>query len=750
MADLAGSNGERQVFNVVGKRNVPGRLSYSIATGMAKFGTDVIVPDMLHAKFLRSPFGRAKIKSVDISQAKALQGVVDIVTWDDPDILAMPELPVPLLIDEADMEDEEVGVVVVAETEEICNQALNLLDVKWEALPHVLDPREGMKPDAPILRPNPQGKGNMSTTNYNQGDVEAGFREADHIVEFDWDLILFCSHLPNPNGGVSWWYKDPLRGDGESLFVEGICPNWGAKQLRAMYSVNFDKLYRNTMFQGGKYCDWGIRRAALITPLLAKRTGRPVRCVNIRQNDYDIASPQRYMHVKVGFKDDGTVTAVEDTHIADVGVRGSSFFMAMDVGLNPYYTTKCLNLKSVCHSVYTNTGRMYTSGQMTPFNWDGLTIAEQRIAEKLGMDPVEVALKNIHGPASQTDKSVPRSFQMCIDKGREAMNWKWHAPATKKLPDGRMHGGSFRYQMSPRHATMTYACTVTVQGDGKVYVPTKGPWAGIYSADAVAMVVAEEMGARVEDVILEYDRKAIFTPVGGGSDGTAASSWVAKEAAVACKKSLLKVAAETFRVEPEELDTKDSTVYLKSDPGKNYPFSAFPEAHDHDKDICATYYGRPPTTTWNIGRGKILETMNASFCEVAVDTETGKAEVTKYVVVCDPGKALRPTSLEGQIHQVMMFTDGIGLTEEFIFDKKTGVKLNTNMFEYKKPTILDIGPCDPYIMETRTGNACYGSSGISHAMASTQLIVCAVQNAIGEWITPPVTPDKVLKALGKV
>ena len=130
MADLAGSNGERQVFNVVGKRNVPGRLSYSIATGMAKFGTDVIVPDMLHAKFLRSPFGRAKIKSVDISQAKGLQGVVDIVTWDDPDILAMPELPVPLLIDEADMEDEEVGVVVVAETEEICNQALKLLDVK--------------------------------------------------------------------------------------------------------------------------------------------------------------------------------------------------------------------------------------------------------------------------------------------------------------------------------------------------------------------------------------------------------------------------------------------------------------------------------------------------------------------------------------------------------------------------------------------------------------------------------------------
>jgi xanthine dehydrogenase molybdenum-binding subunit len=338
---------------------------------------------------------------------------------------------------------------------------------------------------------------------------------------------------------------------------------------------------------------------------------------------------------------------------------------------------------------------------------------------------------------------------MCLDEGKKAMNWQWHPAGARKLPDGRMHGCSFRYQMSPRHATETYTCTVTVQGDGKVYVPTKGPWAGIYSADACAMVVAEEMGAKMEDVILSYDPKALFTPVGGGSDGTSGASWVAKEAAVACRKLLLEVAAPRFKAKPEELDTKDSTVYLKSDPSNSYPFSAFPESGDHDKDIAATFTGRPPTGTWNTGFGKILETMNASFCEVAVDPETGKAEVTKYVVVCDPGKVLRPTSLEGQIHQVMMFSDGIGLTEEYVFDKATGIKLNTNMLEYKKPTILDVGPVETVIVETRSGNACYGCAGISHAMASTQLVVCAVANAIGEWIVPPVTPDKVLRALGK-
>jgi CO/xanthine dehydrogenase Mo-binding subunit len=124
-------------------------------------------------------------------------------------------------------------------------------------------------------------------------------------------------------------------------------------------------------------------------------------------------------------------------------------------------------------------------------------------------------------------------------------------------------------------------------------------------------------------------------------------------------------------------------------------------------------------------------------------------EVTKFVVVCDPGKVLRMMSFEGQLHQAMFFSQGGGLTEEFIYDKATGVKLSTNLFEYRKPTIMDFGPIETYAVETRGGNACYGASGISHCMAAPLLPVCAVANAIGKWIAPPVTPDKVLKALGK-
>jgi CO/xanthine dehydrogenase Mo-binding subunit len=753
MADLDGSNGQRTEFKAVGRANVPGRLSYTIATGRAKFGSDYVVPNMLYAKFLRNRHGRAKIKSMDISKAKALEGVVDIVTWDDPDIQNMKGTREPLISDESDTENEEIGAIVVAVAPEICEEALRLIKVDWEVLPTVVDPRDSLKPGGTFVRYDPKG---VTSKPFMAGDVQAGFKEADQIVEFDWAQSLMASHIPNPNGSVAWWEQQYLGTEGPTLFIEGVYPTWGSFELRPMYNVPFDKLYRGTTFQGGKYCDWMLRRASLITPLLARRTGRPVRCMNTRQDDFYTSNPQRYSHVKIGFKNDGTLTAVEDSTISDSGAPGKNARPPFSFGggaFSPFNTTQCLNLKTEARSVYTSSGKV-TGSQTSPYDWDEMTIAYQIIAEKLGMDPTDVALKNVHGPSSQKDPGVPPGLVQCIEKGRKAMNWQWHPAGAKKLPDGRLHGLSFRYALSPRHAKQPYTATVTIQADSKVYVPLKGPWIGVYAADACALVVAEELGAKVEDVILLYDNKALFTPVGGGSDGTSASAWVMKEAAVACKKALLELAASQtskWKVKPEDLDTKDTTVYLKKYPSKAFPFGKFIADEgfgDHDLDIAATFFGRPPETTWSLG-GKVLDVMNASFCEVAVDPETGGVEVTKFVVVCDPGKVLRMTSFEGQLHQAMFFSQGGGLSEEWIYDKTTGVKLSTNMFEYKKPTILDLGPIETYAVETRSGNACYGGSGISHCMAAPLLPVCAVANAIGKWILPPVTPDKVLKALGK-
>ena len=463
---------------------------------------------------------------------------------------------------------------MAADSEAIAEEALRLIEVEWDVLPSIVDARDGLEPGAPVIRHDPK----KLVSNFSTGDVESGFKEADHIIEFDWGHSRTASHIPNPNGSLAWWAQDPWGSEGPTLYIEGVCPTWGSFQLRPLYDVNFDKLHRLTLFQGGKYCDWIIRRSQLITPLLARRTGRPVRCVNDRRNDYYVANPQRYCHAKIGFKKDGTITAVEESVVGDQGApeETASAWGAFEARFSPFNTTRCVNQKNRFQEVYTNSGRN-TLSQTSPFNWDVMTIAEQIVAEKLGMDVIDVALRNVHGPSSQQDPGIPPGLLMCVEKGKKAMDWKWHPAGARKLPDGRFHGTSFRYALSPRHAQQPYTATVTIQADNKVYIPLKGPWAGIYSADAVALVVAEELGAKVEDVILLYDEKAIFTPCGGGSDGSTASSWVMKEAAVKCRELLLDLAAKSrvFNTSPENLDTKDTMVFLKSDPTKAYPFGKF-------------------------------------------------------------------------------------------------------------------------------------------------------------------------------
>jgi CO/xanthine dehydrogenase Mo-binding subunit len=796
MADTAGANGTREKFEVVGKPNIPGKLSYSIATGKAKFGIDYVFDGMLHAKFLRSPHANAMVKSVDVAAAKKVRGVVDILTWEDKDLMNFGRRgggmgfgggsQGPYVDQAADMEDDEVAVIVVAETEEACEEGLRALNPQWDVRPHIVDIHEGRKADAPVIRANtgggggfggmgggaknPPPKGNVSYANNSRGDIEAGFKAADQIIEYDFNMPAFSGHIPNPSGSVAYWFEDQIYGPEQpSLRIEGAV--WTARQgkdaVGSMYGLPPEKVRQEGFFQGGKYCDWGMRKTQEITPLLAKRTGRPVRMVLTRKEMYDFNMNQRFSHVKVGFKNNGLITAIDDFSIADAGVPPvSTLGTSGDQGYGPYFTTKCLNIKQSMDVVNSNRGKMYTSGQHCPFNWDVLTMAIHLIAEKLDKDPIEIATLNLHGPDDFTDTKPVPSFQACVEEGKKLMNWKWHATGAKKLPDGRMHGASFRYQLCPRHAGMSYDSKLEVR-NGKVRMGTQGCCTGIYAVEGNAMVVAEELGLKYEDVIIDFDYKEPFAPVGGGSDGTTASAWVTKECANILKKRILEAAIENANNPPaaggfggggskqaapsplkgfklEDLDMKGGNVFVRSDPSKSVPLGrAVGQAN-----LFATYSGKPPAALWGT-MGRQLDTMNIAMCEVAVDTETGQVEIIRFGVAADTGKVIRLTSLESQIDQVMDFSAGCQLQEDFFYDKETGVKLNANMFDYKKISMMDMPRVDKICLETRAGNAAYGSNGVSHSLANTHLVICAIQNAIGKWVDPPATPDKVLKVLGK-
>lgn len=793
MADLAGANGTRKDFRVVGKPNLPGVLSWSQAVGVAKFGVDYVVPDMLEAKFLRSPYANAYIKSVDTTRARAIPGVVDVLTWEDADVKSlrsgggfMGGPPEAFLDNIADQEGAEVGVIVVAENEDLCEAALRALVVEWEVLPHLVDLRKGRDADAPVIRPtppytkvggagapraggggNPSKKGNVSYSNINDGDVEAGFREADHVIEYDVNTAAFAGHIPNPTGSVAWWFDHANHGEGKNLHVEGI-PAWTEDSIADMYHISPGKIFREGMFLGGRYCDWGNRKSQLITPLLAKRTGRPVRCVNNRYEMYDFNLNQRYVHLKVGFKASGLITAIDDFSIADSGVRGSSVFgNTMDQTYGPYFTTRCPNVRQRMDIVDTNRGKMYLSGQHNPMTWDSLMMGLYLIAEKLGKDPIEIATLNLHGPESQTDPNPVPSYEACVAAVKKLVNWNWHPAGARKLPDGRLHGASFRYNQCPRHAGMTYNTKLELR-DGIVHLASQGPTIGHFGLECNAMVVAEELGLEYKDIRIDLDSHEKYRPYGGGSDGSTASSWAMKECANILKQRILAAAIEEANNppaaggfgmmggfgakqpsnpfkgrKPEDLDLQNGKVVLTADPSKGLPL-----AQAVRSNLFATYSGKPPQALWS-QRGKALDTMNVATCEVAVDTETGEVEIIRFGVAADPGKIIRRTSLESQIDQVMSFSAGCQLQEEFVYDQKSGVKLSTNMFDYKKVTMLDMPRVDLDLLETRAGNACYGANGISHSLANTHLVIMAIHNATGKWVESPATPEKVLKALGR-
>ena len=788
MPDLAGVNGTRESFRVIGTPNIPGKLSFALATGIAKFGVDYVVPGMLHAKFLRSPYANAKVVSVDCTKARAIPGVVDIITWEDEELKGRASLgttrggPKPFLDNIADRAGVEVAVIVVAEDEDICEEALRSLEVEWEVYPHVINLLEGRKEDAPIIRPyenyqpnfgrravdedTPQKRGNVYSAYMTSGDIDAGFNEADHVAQYSMYNPAFAAFMPNPHGTVAWWSRDPYQGEGENLHIEGAVRE--KHQIAAAYGISEEKTIQEGLFMGGKYCDWGLRKSQEITPFLAKRTGRPVRCVNTREDTFDFMTNERYMYMKIGFRNDGTITAVDDFSVAENGARGSSSFgNTGDLTQGPYNTLRCKNVRQRMEIVDSNRGVMYISGQHCPFNWDTVTMAIHLIAEKLDMDPIDVARINLHGPSSQDDPNPVPSFDMCIEAGKRAVNWQWHKSGTKKMPDGRMHGMSFRYQMCPRHSGKDYLCKLEYR-DGIVHMPTQGPLFGAYVVECNAMVVAEELGLRYEDVSIDYDHRERFRAYGGGSDGTTASMWAMKECANILKTKILEAAIDYANnppapprlsiarrhvepgpfagLSPDDLDIVDGTIIVKSDPERSAPL-----VNATNQNLFATFTGKPPLSVWSTGEmGKVLDVMNTAYCEVAVDTETGEVEILRFNIVADPGLVIRPTSLESQVDQVMYFSQACQLLEDFYFDARTGVLLNNNMVEYKKPGILDVAPVESLFIESRGSNGAYGASGISHSLANTHLVIIAIYNALGVWVDPPATPDKVLRALGKI
>jgi CO/xanthine dehydrogenase Mo-binding subunit len=794
-------------YNNIGKPGVRRVDSYEKATGQAKYTLDVDLPGMLYGRFLTSPFPNARIICMDTTKAEAFPGVRAVLRYDDPELPEKALLAghsmaqLPPLPSAAHFQGEEVGAFVAADTEEIAELALKLIKVEWQERPFVLDPEKALLSDAPIADPEENPEGNLTEQNVyieKHGDVEKGFSEADKIIEFKFTQGLNTWIGPERPCGVFRW-----NGEYPEVWVKQQRPHICKRAISSwfggipMNKIDIHCLYQGASFGGWSQINWNMG-GHYCAAVVAKRTGRPVKWVfNRREDFYGGEMDEGVYYLKVGFKLDGTITAVQER-----GVFTNLAVPVFGIVRHMIENTKIPHIHGRTESVKVNKGPNVPVRCEYNAACHSLTMVFNRVAGELGMDPIEVALKNDgaegHDMAWLNKRKAEMGFQVrdslkeCIDKGKAAISWdrKWHAPGMKKLPNGKMHGLGFAWTHEWDDSAGTSEMAIYIErNDGTATILGCRADIGVNAETAYCQIAADELGMRLEDVRYKAQVDAgFFTMTPDTSTNLTINGAAVRSCSRILKQRILELAVSPRAVtqltsfppafpnkKPEELDIKNSVIFEKADPDNKMSIADFigpaggmgPLTPVMGEAGLAVKEGlkyplrlTPPLFEygWHVQRGAYLGVRlrlcrQAHFMEVEVDPETGEVNILHVTNVNDVGKIINWEGCEGQQYGGTYMAVGRGWSEEVIHDPNTGVMLNGNLLNYKVPTILDVGPIDTLLVETGMGYGPYGTIGIAEdiATAAPALVAPAVYNAIGKWVEGfPVTPDKVLKALGKI
>jgi xanthine dehydrogenase molybdenum-binding subunit len=796
----------------------PRQDAHDKLSGQAVFTRDLDFPGMLYAKILTSPYAHAKIVSMDTGKAEALTGVRDIVKFDDPDIAlenstggyCSSEYNILTLPATSDFYQHPMGVVVVADSEEICDRALRLIEIKWEEKPFILDMEESLKPDAPrimpeVLRLNPRAKepNTLLTKTTEMGDIRKGFAEADKTIEYtitratnsvagveamacvvQWrgDFLDIWPHhtahmqpvlssASTPTSGLSW----VALGYGVQQFNADSKATGRFKPLAPICENN--KITVSVPYQGAWYggIAWLAYSTAFIrmAAILARRAkNRPVKLLYDESNFYCNGDDAATYRCKVGAKKDGTITAL-DWHV--VGPFGE---LHID---KTHESTGIPNLRNTQEWALINQGHYmcfrHGAHCCVPHN-----VMFDRVAAEFGLDPTEVALKNDGCRGQywdwvteyQKENGFPQrqSLREIIKLGKEAIGWdqKRHAPGARKLPNGRMHGlGFVHINEWSWIAGKMFACLVL--REGKLTIIGLRADFGMDTESAFRQCVASEAGLRYEATVIQQQRAdagAYIFWVPGGSMGISQTTPQLVIAARELKRKILDYAVRPRSgmmgpspamfpgKKAEELDVKDGFVFEKTNPSNKRtvqevatPFWGEDPAIIHPTAPSVsglTLNGKPHSQMYIMSR-------QAHFIEVEVDTETGEVIVANLVCVNDIGHLFNRRGAEAQQYGGAIMGLGRSATEEKVYCPKTGVGLNFDNIGYHIGTMNDYPEVKCIINESHLGYSTYGACGIGEDTAASLsgITTGAIYNATGKWaLDYPHTPDKVLKALGKI
>ena len=731
-------------------------------TGAAKFGADINMPGMLHGKVLRSPHSHARIRSIDTSKAEALPGVMAVATARDLPIIQQRPLDFenvqgnPRIIAENILASEKVlyqghAVAAVAATSpHIAEEALKLIEVDYEVLPTVLGWRDALKEDAPLLhegmttrfRVERQGAGDDTGQRSNVaghlqhqlGNLDKGFREADVILEREYETQTVHQGYIEPHVSTALWSPD------------GRLTIWtstqGAFAVRgttcAILGLPESRVKVVPMEIGGGFGAKGVTYLAPVVAVLSRKTGRPVKIAMSRKEVFEGSGPASatFIRVKIGAKKDGTLTAGYCYMVYEAGAfPGSPVGGGALTAFGPYKLENVLidGYDVVCNKQKAQAYR--APGQ--PQACFAVESAMDELAEELGLDPLDLRLKNAVKEGDRMANGVPHSRFGCLEV-EEAMKSHPHYRAPLGGPHrGRGIAVAFRAQ-----GGQTSSATINVNSNGTINLITGSVDIG-GTRTAVAMQAAEVLGIGSEDVNPSVgDTDSVgYTANTGGSRTAFDTGLAAIAAAQEVIRRMKARAALIWEVQEEDVQFQDGVFTCARNPQDRFTF----------KELAGRLMrtGGPVTCSTSAPSTGVGPIFAGNIVDVEVDPDTGKVQILRYTAFLDAGQAVHPSFVEGQIQGATVQGIGWALNEEYFYTPD-GTMANASFLDYRMPTSLDVPMIEPVIIEVPNPRHPFGLRGVGEGPIIPPLaaLANAVSHATGVRMRRlPLSPTNIMRAV---
>lgn len=727
-------------------------------TGRAQYGADFTLPGMLWAKVLRSPHAHARIRSIDTSAAEALPGVKAVITGKDlpeqkfdyvgPERVAINfwHFTRNVMAKEKALFDGHPVAAVAATTKDIADEALKLIKIDYEVLPHVIDVDDAMRPDAPLLfedmktrgvTPEPTTFSNISKKiEFKLGDLDAGFKMADEIVEMSYKTKPVHQGYIEPQSTLARYDTDGQAEMWSSSQGHFVMRTFTAKLL----GMRVADLRVHAAEIGGGFGGKTICYVEPLAVLLSKKAGHPVKLMTTREEVFRATGPTSgaSMTIKIGATKDGKIVAAQGLYKYQAGAfPGSPVMNACMCGFAPYDIP---NAHAVGYDVVCNRPKAVAyRAPGSPISAFAVESTLDALASKLGLDPIDFRLKNIARPGTQMlsgGKLAHAGFAETLQALQK------HPAYKSKLGKNQGRGVACGYWFNGGGES---SATVHVNEDGTVVVATGSPDIG-GSRASMALMAAETLGIDYESVrpIIADTNSVGYTQATGGSRVTFATGMTVINACNKVVDELCSRAAKIWKIDRADVIWENG--HARPAGGRAGEFEPLPLKAIAAKRAAT---GGPITVSASVNAEGQAPGFSAQFADVEVDPDTGHVKILRYVAAQDVGRAIHPAYVEGQIHGGVVQGIGWALNEEYIYDK-SGRLENPGFLDYRIPVCSDVPMIEAIIVEVPNPVHPYGVKGVAEAniVPPMAAIANAIDKATGKRLTDlPMSPPKVLAAL---